>query len=203
MIHFQFLKSPMIIAGETKVLLEERFICILISRFISLIFLSTLNALNILSLYQLFRDIEIFMSLFGCFQFWVSTFFLEVICPRYGPDCYNDLVLGKCKQMFYWTPNHGQKVPLNQHLSVLLSIFPSILSIFLLILSVLLSPQKFKFSLNFHFSFFLYLVQDYESLLNINLPVQTTYLGKLHQIYQSLQKSVKIIFPQLFLSFST
>ena len=154
MIHFQFLKSPMIIAGETKVLLEERFICILISRFISLIFLSTLNALNILSLYQLFLDFEIFMSLFGCFQFWVSTSFLEVICPRYGPDCYNDLVLGNCKQMFYWTPNHGQKVPLNQHLSVLLSIFPSILSIFLLILSVLLSPQKFKFSLNFHFSFF-------------------------------------------------
>ena len=51
-------------------------------------FFSTSVALNILSLYQLSLDFEtFFMSLFGHFPFWVPTCFLEVICPRYGPDC--------------------------------------------------------------------------------------------------------------------
>ena len=49
------------------VLYEDRFICICISigRSISLIFLSTLVALNILSLYQLFRGFKNFMTLFA------------------------------------------------------------------------------------------------------------------------------------------
>ena len=59
----------------------------LISRFFSIIFLSTSVALNILSFHQLFHDFENFMSLFGHFQFWAHTYFLEVICPRYAPSC--------------------------------------------------------------------------------------------------------------------
>ena len=55
-------------------------------RFISMIFLSTSVALNILSLHQLFRDFENFMSLFGRFRFWEPTRFPEVICLRYDPD---------------------------------------------------------------------------------------------------------------------
>ena len=80
----------MTIAGEaarkkwSKVRHEELFICILISRFIYLIFLSTSFALNILSLYQLFRDFENFMALFGRFWLWAPTHFPEVICPKYG-----------------------------------------------------------------------------------------------------------------------
>ena len=41
-------------------------------------------------------------------------------------DWYNDLVLGKCWQMFYWNPSHGRKDSINQAPSVL-RIFPSIL----------------------------------------------------------------------------
>ena len=56
----------------------------LISRFISLVFLSTSVASNILSLYQLSLDFEtFFMSLFGRFLFWAHTHFPEVICPTY------------------------------------------------------------------------------------------------------------------------
>ena len=69
----------------SEVLHKERFICILISRLISIIFLSTF-VLNILSLCQLFCDSETFsMSLFGHFQFWAPTRFPKVICPRYRP----------------------------------------------------------------------------------------------------------------------
>ena len=58
-----------------------------VARFISLIFLSTSVALNILlSLYQLFCDFENFISLFDRFRFWVPTRFPEVIRPRYDPD---------------------------------------------------------------------------------------------------------------------
>ena len=56
-----------------------------ISRFISLVFLSTSVTLNILSLYQLSLDFENFsMSLLGHFRFWAHTLFPEIICPRYG-----------------------------------------------------------------------------------------------------------------------
>ena len=55
-------------------------------RCISFYFLSASVASNILSLYHLFHDFENFMSLFGRFQFLAPTCFLEVICPRYGPD---------------------------------------------------------------------------------------------------------------------
>ena len=62
-----------------------------LSRCISLYFLSTsvALALNILSVYQLFHDIENFMSLFGRFQFLVPACFFEVIYPRYNPDTIN------------------------------------------------------------------------------------------------------------------
>ena len=49
----------------SEVLHKERFICILISRLISIIFLSTF-VLNILSLCQLFCNFENFMSIFRC-----------------------------------------------------------------------------------------------------------------------------------------
>ena len=62
----------------SEVFHKERFSCILISRFILLTFLSTWLALNILSLRELFRDYENFMSLFGCFQFWAPTCLPEV-----------------------------------------------------------------------------------------------------------------------------
>ena len=62
-----------------------RFICRSVSRFISLIFLSTSVVLNILSRYQLFRDFENYLSLFGGLWFWAPTCFLEVIWPRYDP----------------------------------------------------------------------------------------------------------------------
>ena len=65
----------------SEVLHEERFICILISRFISLIFLSTSVALNIFSLYQLFRDFRKFVSLFGGFRFWAPTLKTLKILP--------------------------------------------------------------------------------------------------------------------------
>ena len=62
-----------------------------LSRCISLYFLSAsvALALNISSVYQLFHDIENFMSLFGRFQFLVPTCFLGVIYPRYNPDTIN------------------------------------------------------------------------------------------------------------------
>ena len=44
---------------------KKIFICILISKFISLVFLSSSFALNILRLYQLFCDLKNLMSLFG------------------------------------------------------------------------------------------------------------------------------------------
>ena len=69
----------------SDVLHEERFICILISRFISLIFLSTLVPLNIMSLCQLFRDFKNFMSYLG-HRGGTPTRFLELICPRYDPE---------------------------------------------------------------------------------------------------------------------
>ena len=77
--------GPVTITGETTrnnglKFCTERFICLSISRFIYLIFPSTLADLNILNLYQLFRD---FMSLFGRFRFWAPTRFPEVICLRY------------------------------------------------------------------------------------------------------------------------
>ena len=54
---------------------------------------------------------------------------------------YNDLFPRKYKQMFYWTPGHGEKGPINYGLSilpsVLSSIFPSALP------SVFPSPLKF------------------------------------------------------------
>ena len=68
---------------------------ILISRFISLIFLSTSVALNILSLYQLFCDFENFMSLFGHFQSWAPICFPKIICLRYDPANISSL-LQKC-----------------------------------------------------------------------------------------------------------
>ena len=76
----------MTIPGETvinngEVLHEERFICTLISRFISLVFLSTSVALNILSLYQLFCDSEYFLHVpIWALPIWASTCFLEVTC---------------------------------------------------------------------------------------------------------------------------
>ena len=57
-----------------------------LSRCISLYFLSASVALNILSVYQLFHDLENFMSLFRHFQFLAPVCFLEVIYPRYNPD---------------------------------------------------------------------------------------------------------------------
>ena len=72
-------------AGETVRNNRKKYFCRLISRFISLVFLSASVTWNILSLYQLSLDFESFsMSLFGCFQFWVHTHFPEVIYPRYG-----------------------------------------------------------------------------------------------------------------------
>ena len=64
---------------------KERFNCILISRFISLIFLSTSGDLNILSFTSYFMILKI-LYLFVRFQFWAPTRFPEIICPRYGPD---------------------------------------------------------------------------------------------------------------------
>ena len=69
---------------------EERFICRSISRFISLIFLSTLVALNIWVFTSYFVILNFFhMSLFGCFRFWTPTRFPELICPRYDPGYVN------------------------------------------------------------------------------------------------------------------
>ena len=56
-----------------------------LSRCISLYFLSSSIALNILSVYQLFHDSENFMFLFGRFQFLARTCFLEVIYPWCNP----------------------------------------------------------------------------------------------------------------------
>ena len=72
-------------AGETVRNNRKKYFCRLISRFISLVFLSASVTWNILSLYQLSLDFESFsMSLFGCFQFWAHTHFPEVIYRRYG-----------------------------------------------------------------------------------------------------------------------
>ena len=57
-----------------------------LSRCVSFYFLSASVALKILSVYQLFHDFKIFMSLFGRFQFLAPTCFLEVIYPRYNSD---------------------------------------------------------------------------------------------------------------------
>ena len=65
---------------------KERFICISISKFVvSLIFLSTLVAFKILSLYQLFMILKMLCSYLGCFRFWVPTHFARVISPRCDP----------------------------------------------------------------------------------------------------------------------
>ena len=72
-------------AGETEIIEENINFYRSISRFISLVFLSTSVTLNILSLYQLSLDFENFsMSLLGHFRFWAHTLFPEIICPRYG-----------------------------------------------------------------------------------------------------------------------
>ena len=71
---------------QWEIMEENINFCRLINRFIFLVFLSTLVALNILSLYQLSLDFETFpLCLFGHFRFWVPTHFPEIICPRYGP----------------------------------------------------------------------------------------------------------------------
>ena len=49
-----------------------------------------------MSLYQLLRDFENFMSLFGCFHFWVLTHFPEVICPRYDPGMASNITCHYC-----------------------------------------------------------------------------------------------------------
>ena len=59
----------------SEVLHKDTFFWILISRCISLDFLSTSVALNISSRYLLFRDFGSFMSLFGHFRFWVPPIF--------------------------------------------------------------------------------------------------------------------------------
>ena len=51
-----------------------------------IIFLSTSAALNILSFYQSFRDVQNFMSLFGPFRVWRPTRFAELICPKRPRD---------------------------------------------------------------------------------------------------------------------
>ena len=53
-------------------------------------FFSTSVALNILSLYPLFRDFEYFVSSFGCSRFWAPTHFPELICLRYDPALVHD-----------------------------------------------------------------------------------------------------------------
>ena len=67
-------------------LLEERFICRLISRFISLMYYQ----LQLLCTHWVFTSYFVIlknfcMSLFGHFQFWASIHFLGVLCPRYDP----------------------------------------------------------------------------------------------------------------------
>ena len=42
------------------------------------------------------RGIRNFVSLFGRFRFWAPTLFLEVICPRYGPEKSPSLSVLKC-----------------------------------------------------------------------------------------------------------
>ena len=96
----------MAIAGETsrnngiyEVLQEERFICRLKNRFISLIFLSISVALSIWSLYQLFCYFENFLHV----PIWASTDFLEVICPRYNPVLhYHQSTFFNCLVKFCW-----------------------------------------------------------------------------------------------------
>ena len=60
-------------------------------------------------------------------------------------DWYDDLFLGKCRQMFYWTPSHGWKVCLgllgSVCPSVCLSVHPSV-HLSSILLFALLSLQK-------------------------------------------------------------
>ena len=77
----------MAIAGKTEKWLSEelhkgRFICISIRRFIPYFSFnfSCFEHNESLPVTSWFWN---FMSLFGCFHFWVLTHFPEVICPRY------------------------------------------------------------------------------------------------------------------------
>ena len=128
----------------------KRFICISISRFISLI-ISTSVALNILRLYQLFHGFENLMSPFRRFQFWVPTRFPEAICPRHGPVQVTSKYYYKLRQLYYISrqkpikhygkkllqitaPNCGRKslqivTPLLQTTTKLLQITASLLQI--------------------------------------------------------------------------